>query len=345
MRDKASAPLTSSVGRLQQAKGHMWAAATAVGRMKRWRSRSVTCCESSSRNQSKHTSTTAWGPDEKCLQKNAPLRRSIDAGSEKSDVSCGPTLMGSPRGVKRGSLRVSCGLVDLSAGERESTSPAAQMAFEELSLRLPVLVRQACTTMDELIATIRERHVDDRRRNLERHLGDASFLAHAPNKRILAHIVREVSSTSYHFAKWCHELEPLSFALPSKPPKAVDSSVGDLLWQLQSCVSRMQCNASNLCPLLEQIVRQSVLAQSGTADALAQSPWDIAQKRGLIPCELLGLAAHLEHLLLNTQQLAYTRAFAPAPQRRYSSAPAVQDRPSDAPERQRSSSKQSSKSA
>lgn len=305
MRDQGSAR-SSSLGRLQQAKGHMWAAATAVGRMNKWRTRSVTCCESS-RNQSTHISTTAWGTDDKYPQKNACLLRSIAACSEKLHVSRGPKLMASPRGVKRGSLRLSCGLVDLSAAERDSTSPAAKMAFEELCLRLPVLVRQACTTMDELIVILRERHADDRRHNLERHLGDASFLAHGPNKRILANIAREVSSTSYHCAKWCHELEPLSFALPSKPSRAVDSSVEDLLWQLQSSVPRMQCNASNLFPLLEQIVRQS------RVDALSQIPWDIAQKRGLIPSELLGLAAHLEHMLLDTQQLAYTRAFAPAP--------------------------------
>merc|ERR1719263_1549771 len=148
--------------------------------------------------------------------------------------------------------------------------------------------------MNEAIASIRERHSTD-----------ASFLAIPANHRALAQIVLEVSSSSYYFSKWCHELEPDSHALISKPSRAVDSSADDLVSELQSGVSRMQLHASKLCLMLQQLVpRHTSASRCGTVGASSPSAWQVARQRGLSTLELLGVPAHMEHLLSDTQHLA-----------------------------------------
>jgi len=240
----------------------------------------------------------------KSPQKRTPFRRSysFSIGSCAGDpvATFDPKLSGSPQGVRRGSLRKSCGFLDLSAAERRSGACAnVKIAFAELSARLHMLVHQVCIAMNELVATIRERHLDD-----------ASYLLNDSNYRMLAHIVYQVATSSYHFAKWCHQLEPHAYDLPVKPSRIADSSATGLISQLQSGVSRMQQFALNLCPMLQQnlkAARPSPAQRKLASDAVAPSPWDLAKQRGLSTSEFLEIAPHLEHLLFNTQQLAHAR--------------------------------------
>lgn len=230
-------------------------------------------------------------PQKKNTQKERCYQFLIGCQSPKKFSD--PKLRGSPQGVKRGSLRLSCGVADLSACERQGDSSAVKTAFTELSSQLHMLVHQTCITMNDLIATIRDRH-----------FADPVFLSHDANYRSLAQIVFEVSSTRYHFAKWCHELDPEVCSAAIKPSRTLDASVADLLSQLQSGVSRMQVHASHFYPMLQQIVRAARKGQRGVPEDISENLWELAEEQGLSTTELLGVPAHMEHLLSDTQHLA-----------------------------------------
>jgi len=232
----------------------------------------------------------AWAKDDIDSKTNPHSRRYKFSISSLDEEVSSPKLQASPSGVRRGPLGLTYGVsIDVSEPHApEAESASGKIVFEELSSRLPMIVHQTCMAMNESIATIRDRH-----------LVDASFLSDSTNHGALAQIVFELSSSSYYFAKWCHELQPISYSQPIKPSHSMECEAADLLSQLQSGVSRMQMYASKFCPMLDQVMR----AQKYNFTVTGENALDIAQRHGLSTSEVSGIAAHLEHLLSDTRRL------------------------------------------
>lgn len=173
----------------------------------------------------------------------------------------------------------------------ETTDNALEKQFCEVSMKFNMILHQACIVMNDIMASIRERHLQDN-----------SSLAAKQNIEVLADIAYAVSTSSYFFSKWCHELEPETQTCLLKPSKPLDSSASELLSYIHSAVSRMEVHGSKLAGMLKPILKIAKLPQH--ADGPTSSARDIARMRGLSTEEFSGIAMHLEHLLSITRRFA-----------------------------------------
>lgn len=180
------------------------------------------------------------------------------------------------------------GLGYIEDGERDDEALAKQ--FADVSMKFHMLLHQTSIVMNDVMASIRDRHLQD---NL--------CLAHENHTEALTEISHAVSTSCYFFAKWCHQIEPRKCTRPPKPSRPVDCSVNDLLSQIHSGVSRMEVHGSKLVTMLMPIVKTARLAHQ-QADSV-RSVRDIARSHGLNTDEFSGIAMHLDHLLSTTQGL------------------------------------------
>lgn len=179
-----------------------------------------------------------------------------------------------------------------------SLSNLDDASLVDLSSKLPMVVRQTCSKMNELTKTLRELHEKN-----------PQFFANTANYNALVNISFEAKTGHYYFAKWKSELAPHWCAAPSKPTMLSDWPIEGLLAELQSTMSGLGMHASSFCEQLQNIIDDTEVPMKQTAAraSVRGSAWDQLRRRGFCSSvELLGIVDHLERMLAKTHRLVQT---------------------------------------
>jgi len=172
--------------------------------------------------------------------------------------------------------------------------------FKSIACKLHGFVSQTCVRMNDIMIAIKNRNCKE----------PTYFTKSKMHFETLLEVEFLIGTVNYYMAKAHHQLEPGQAPVPVSPARLADSSVDDLLSQIQSAVSTMGVLSGKLCPLLEQIVsdaktnRRRGLRGEALSPAL-RHPASLAAKRGLCNvAHLHKIPSHLEKILATTQSLA-----------------------------------------